>query len=208
MALKKASIIVSRGPKTENISVLFNPTEYSLDASNKYSWQTIPGLDAPIAQFVSGESTTLSMELFFDTFEAGSDVREHTAKISGLLSVDKDLHAPPLCKFVWGSFQFKGILEKVTQKFTMFLNSGVPVRATLNVTFRSVMSMKEQFQHIPRQSADRTKQKTLKEGEQLWALASEEYEDPGLWREIAKANEIDNPRYLERGRQLRVPRLD
>jgi LysM repeat protein len=207
LALKKAMIMVHRGPVTDRVDVLFNPSEYSLDSSNQYSWQTIPGLSQPIAQFVSGEATTLTMDLFFDTYEQMMDVRKHTAKIVGMLDVDKDLHAPPLCKFVWGTLQFKGIVEKVSQKYTMFLDSGIPVRATLNVTFRAVQSIKEQFKHIPRQSADRTKQRTVKQGDQLWQIAAEEYEDPGLWREIARANGIENPKRLEPGSVIKIPRL-
>ena len=208
MALTKAKIIVDRGTSSETIDVLFNPNEYSLQSSNKFAWQTIPGLSVPIAQFISGEATTLTMDLFFDTYEQGKDVRQYTTKISKLLDVDSDLHAPPVCSFVWGSLNFKGIIEKVSQKYTMFLDVGTPVRATLNVSFRAWQSMKQQFENTPRQSADRTKQTVLKEGEHLWMIADNEYENPGMWREIAKANEIDNPRKLEIGRKLIVPRLE
>ncbi|MBP3961288.1 LysM peptidoglycan-binding domain-containing protein [Paenibacillus lignilyticus] len=208
MALKKAKIIVTKGTGQEQLEVLFNPSEYSLESANNFAWQTIPGLQTPIAQFISGEATTLSMDLFFDTYEKATDVRLLTAKVSRLLDVDKDLHAPPSCRFVWGSLDFKGVVERVSQKFTMFLDSGLPVRATLNVTFRALQSMKEQYQNIPRQSADRTKQKTLKQGDQLWMIAAEEYEDPGEWRAIAEANGIDNPRQLRTGRKIIVPRLD
>lgn len=207
MKLKKAMILVHYGPTTERLDVLFNPSEYALDSSNQYSWKTIPGLSQPIAQFVSGESTTLTMDLFFDSYEVRTDVRKHTMKIVGLLDVDKDLHAPPLCKFVWGTLQFKGIVEKVSQKYTMFLETGVPVRATLNVTFKAIQSIKEQFKYIPRQSADRTKQRTFKQGDQLWQIAAEEYEDAGLWREIARANGIGNPKRIEPGTIIKIPRL-
>ena len=208
MALSKAKIIIIKSNGQESVDVLFNPNEYVLQSGNQFAWQTIPGLQSPIAQFVSGEATTLSMDLFFDTYEQGVDVRTHTAQISGLLNVDRDLHAPPHCRFVWGSLDFKGVAEKVQQRFTMFLDSGVPVRATLNVTFRAVQSMTEQYQNVPRQSADRTKQKMLKQDEQLWMLAAEEYEDPSHWRAIAEANGIDNPRRLPYGRKLIIPRLE
>ncbi|WP_027088184.1 CIS tube protein [Cohnella panacarvi] len=208
MSLTKAKVIIIKSNGQETVDVLFNPNEYVLQSGNTFSWHTIPGLQSPIAQFVSGEATTLTMDLFFDTYEQGTDVRTHTAKISGLLNVDNDLHAPPLCRFVWGSLDFKGVAEKVQQRFTMFLGTGIPVRATLNVTFRAVQSMTEQYQNVPRQSADRTKQTTLKQDEQLWMIATAEYEDPGKWRAIAEANGIDNPRKLPVGRKLTIPRLE
>jgi len=207
MALEKAKVIAIAGTKQERVDVLFNPSEYALESSNQYSWQSIPGLSQPIAQFVTGEASTLSMDLFFDTYEKNEDVRIYTGKIVGLLDIDKDLHAPPLCKFIWGTLSFQGVLEKVSQRYTMFDRSGKPVRATLSVTFKAVQSMKEQLQHIPRQSADRTKQRTVKQGDQLWQIAAEEYEDPALWRAIAKANDLADPRQLEPGTLLKIPRL-
>jgi nucleoid-associated protein YgaU len=89
----------------------------------------------------------------------------------------------------------------------MFLDSGIPVRATLNVSFKAVQSIQDQFKQIPRQSADRTKQRTIRQGEQLWQIAAEEYEDPGLWREIARANSIGDPKRLEPGSVIKIPRL-
>lgn len=209
MSLKKALIIAEYGPsKKEEIQVLFNPSEYSLNTENEYTWHTSAGLSMPVGQFISGKTASLSMDLFFDTYEKGTDVREYTKKITKLLDIDKDLHTPPMCRFVWGSLDFRGIIQKVAQQFTMFLDSGKPVRATLKVTFQETKTVKEQYQHIPRQSADRTKQKMVNQGEQLWMVASEEYEDPELWRSIARANQIDNPRKLETGRRLIVPRLE
>lgn len=208
MALTKAKIIASQASGDVTIPVLFNPNEYEITAGNKFNWQEIPGLSQPIAQFASGSDTTLSLTLFFDTYEQGTDVRTYTKKITSLLDVDKDLHAPPLCRFVWGSLDFKGVLTSVTSKFTMFLDTGEPVRASLNCSFRLAQSVTEQYQNIPRQSADRTKQRTVKQGDQLWHLAHEEYENPRMWRSIANANNIDNPRNLQIGKRLIVPRLE
>lgn len=208
MSLEKATIVVEiKGSETKRIKVLFNPNEYNIDSSNKFSWKSIPGLSQPIPKFVSGEASTLSMELFFDTTESDEDVRIHTQEIVGLLDIEKDLHAPPLCTFMWGSLSFKGLVEKVGQRYTMFNQSGIPIRATLNVTFKAAQTMKQQLQRIPRQSADRTKQRTVKQGEKLWQIAAEEYEDPALWRAIAKANDLKNPSQLEAGTLLKIPRL-
>lgn len=207
MSLEKATIIVMNGTKKGPIKVLFNPTEYALETGNQYSWQTIPGLSQPIAQFVSGETPTLTMELFFDSYEKSQDVRDYTSKIVDLINIDEELHVPPLCKFVWGSLSFQGIIEKVSQRYTMFHTNGKPVRATLNVTFKQVHTVQEQLKLITRHSADRTKQRTIKEGEQLWQIAAEEYEDPALWRAIARANGISDPKQIEAGMLLKIPRL-
>lgn len=206
MPLKKASIVVESTGKS--IEVLFNPNEYNIARENKYASHITPGLSAPILQFISGDSGLLTMELFFDTYEERSDVREYTKLIYALLDVESDTHAPPVCKFIWGSVVFRGVMEKVSQRFTMFLDSGIPVRAVLNVQMRSWQSVSEQLQEIPRQSSDRTKQRVLKQDEQLWMLAAREYEDPGRWREIAAANGIDNPRLVSTGSKIIIPPLE
>ncbi|MFD2673192.1 CIS tube protein [Marinicrinis sediminis] len=211
MPLKKAMIYVQRGTKknkTDKIEVMFNPNQYTVDLQNTYTFQSSPGISVPIAQFSSGGAETLDVELFFDTYEKRTDVRKYTKKITSLMNVEKDLHTPPLCRFVWGSLDFQGVMMSVNQSFTMFLDSGIPVRATLKVKFKQSASVEEQLKDTPRQSADRTKRRTLHQGEELWMIADDEYDDPGKWREIAEANQIDNPRSVKPGTELTVPRLE
>lgn len=208
--LKKAVIEVldGEGTPTEEIPVLFNPTEYSVDKSVTYGEQALPGLSTPVTQFVSGEAETLSMELFFDTYEEGIDVREHTDRIDALLEVDGDLHAPPVCTFAWGSLTFTSVVERANVRFTMFLPDGIPVRARADVTFREYTSPTEQKASEPRGSADTTKVRTVTESDTLWLIASREYGDPEMWRPIAEANGIENPRTLRAGRELVIPPLE
>ena len=194
--------------KGEPVKVLFNPTEYSIEKSNQFQNTAIPGLQVPVTSFVSGNAATLNMDLFFDSYEKGTDVRNYSGKLTAMLDIDRGLHAPPVCKFIWGKLEFKAVLERVNQRFTMFLDSGIPVRATLSVTFREYKTIAEQLQSPPRQSADRTKQRVIKQGDSLWLLADREYGDLGLWRKIAEANNIDNPRILEAGREIIIPPLE
>jgi nucleoid-associated protein YgaU len=46
----------------------------------------------------------------------------------------------------------------------------------------------------------------LKRGDTLSAIAAKLYQDPALWREIAAANGIDDPRDLKPGVRLTIPR--
>ena len=212
--IERAVVFVDTGGKEEKIDVMFNPSDYVIESGNNYSWIQVPGLQSPIAQYISGENQTLKMNLFFDTYatdkleDEKEDVRNHTKKIYGLLDIKSELHTPPTCRFVWGSLNFKGIVESVSQQFTMFVKTGIPVRATLSVTFRSVQTIEEQLKHTPRESPDRTKQRIVKQNDQLWMLAVQEYDDPGKWREIAQENNIYNPRFLKSGTQIRVPSID
>lgn len=204
MALEKAFIT----PENESpIPVLFNPTQYSLDKSNQIAEIGIPGLGAPILQYVRGNSRALTMELFFDTFEQQADVRKYTDKIYGLLGIKRATHVPPVCTFTWGGFNIKCVLERVSGRFALFLADGTPVRATLSVTFKEFTEVEVEVRENPTESADHTKTRTIKRGDTLSSIAVAEYGDPARWRPIAEANRIDNPRILEPGRVLIIPPL-
>ena len=206
------------------VPFLFNPSEFSVERTNQFAEVSIPGLPSSIFQFVKGGARTLTVDLFFDTYEEGTDVRIFTDRITGwdsgsmfsklpgiskgLMDIDSDLHAPPICMFVWGAFIFPCIIERVTKRFTMFLPEGIPVRATLTVALKEYKEYEAQLQEASRQSADRTKTWRVKQGDSLWSIAAEEYDDPDLWRPIAEANNIDNPRILKSGVELIIPPLE
>jgi hypothetical protein len=204
MELKKAEIQPDGGT---TIPVLFNPGEYRLGKSNQIAEAETPGLAAPILQYVGGKSRTLSMELFFDTFEAGTDVRTHTGRIYGLLEIRKETHVPPLCTFRWGGFSFKGVIESVDGRFTLFFPNGTPARATLSVSFREAVDISKAVKETATESVDRRKIRIVKGGDTLSSIAATEYGDPGQWRPIARANGITDPLALRPGQQLIVPAL-
>ncbi len=200
------------------VPFLFNPSEFSVERTNQFTEVNIPGLPSSTFQFVKGGARTLTMDLFFDTYEEKKDVRTYTDSITGwesetkkgkgLMDIDSDLHAPPVCLFVWGAYIFPCIIERVNKNFTMFLPEGFPVRATLSVTLKEYIEVVTQLKEISLQSADRTKTWTVKEGDSLWFIAAKEYGNPTLWRHIAEANKIDNPRVLKPGMELIIPPLE
>lgn len=196
------------------IPVMFNPTEYSLDKQLNYDEKERPGQTTPTRQFVSGDAETLSTEFFFDTYEEGRDVRkEYTDPIDKLLALDRDRDPPepPLCRFMWGSLIFKGVLKSAQKTFTMFDRGGVPVRAIVSVSFQGHRILEEEGAGAGAQegagerSGERTKTHQVTQGDTLWDIAGAEYGDPQQWRRIADANGIENPRTLQAGQVLTIP---
>jgi LysM repeat protein len=207
VTLKKATIIPQSPPGAAAIPVLFNPTRYGLGASNQLAEIGIPGLPAPILQYLRGASRTLTMQLFFDTYEAATKVTIYTDRVYSLLNMEATTHAPPICAFQWGSLTFTGVVERVEGQFTLFLSNGTPVRATLDVTFREVVDLKTAAQTTPTYSADHATTHTVVRGETLSGIAAQEYGDPGQWRPIADANQLANPRAISPGQVLAIPAL-
>ena len=216
MALEKA--VITNTVSGDRIAVMFNPEEYTLNRENNFAQISVPGLSAPIIQFVHGNQQTLEMELFLDTYEAhkngnrplnvaGDDVRQLTRKVTDLMNIDPSTHAPPVLLFTWSSLSFTCVLTRAAQRFIMFRPDGTPVRARLTVTFSQYSNAELEAKEVKRETADYTKVHVVHQGESLATIAGSVYGDPRLWRPIALRNGIDNPRELIAGTQLVVPQL-
>ncbi len=203
MALEKAQLIDV--DKNDTFSVLFNPKEFSIQKSVQWEPHKAPGLDLPEQEFTSGNPAVLSVELFFDSYEEKKDVHEHTDKLQHLTLVNASKHRPPMVMFSWGKVKFKGVVESLTLRYTMFLSDGRACRATANLTIKEAQTAKEQLEKNPRESPDHTKRRTLKMGETLALIAHEEYDDPAEWRRIADANGISDPKNVRPGMVLTLP---
>lgn len=203
LALAKAMILnINTG---EPIPVMFNPEEYTLARSANYSDANVPGVEAPITEYNHGSFETLSLDLFFDTYESGIDVRIYTERIAQLLEIDTRTDKPPVCLFVWGTLVFECQLENISKKFTLFNRLGLPLRATLSVTFRGHNELDYLLAKNPFRSLGHSKTYIVKQGETLSHIAWLVYQDASQWRKIADYNRIDNPGDLKSGQQLLIP---
>ena len=215
MALEKLTI--KNLDNGEEFKVLFNPTEYTFEDSSK--WQDQQGnRRRPELQYTGGERKRLSMELFYDTYEAKEDVRLYTGKLAQLLVVTTDDKnngkRPPTVELSWGKaqanvgFPFKCVLENLKQQFTLFTSEGTPVRAKVSVTFKEYELPKEEQQREPRRSSFPAQAYTVRAGDTLSGIAASLWKDPLKWRLLAQTNEIRNPRILQPGQALNVPEIE
>ena len=208
------------------LKVQYNPTEYTLSKGAQIAEVPIPGLDSPILQFVRGQTETLTLDLFFDTTEAGmganaTSVTTKTDPFYRLIKIDSGTHAPPILLFTWGGKEFPGhrsygqgsqsrygfkcIVDNVRQRYTLFSPDGLPLRATLTVTLREYKTLAEQIRELNLQSADHTKAYVVRQGDTLSRIAWEAYDDPAAWRTIAEFNGLDDPLDLRPGMVLELP---
>jgi nucleoid-associated protein YgaU len=216
------------------IEVSYNPTEYTLTKGVQIAEIPIPGLDSPILQFIRGQTETLTLDLFFDSTEAGTGadakpVTEKTDQIYRLLKINSETHAPPIVLFTWGANSFpghrqyqtsgsqdntqgsqirsgfKGVVESVRQRFTFFSSLGVPLRATLSLQIKEYKTLPELIAEPNWQSHDRTKAHVIQQGETITRIAEIAAENPANWRSIADLNGIEDPFDLEPGAILQIP---
>jgi nucleoid-associated protein YgaU len=199
----------------EEFTVLFNPTEYTIEDAANWEEQDRMG-QAPELHYTGTERKKLTMELFFDSYESRTDVREHTSKISALLVFNQEVHRPPKVTLSWGQaapgglhadFPFTCVLASLKQTFVLFHADGTPARATLEVSFVQFTLPEEELEENEPHSPDRTKVYVVKEGDTVSGIAAMFYRDPRQWRAIADANDVDDPRVLEAGTVLTIPNL-
>ena len=195
------------------IQAMFNPNKLTVSRSTKWDDQQTPKRDNPEMQFTGADPSTLSIDLFFDTYDTRNEkkqsVRDFTDKLRGLTTVEKhgDKHRPPVCQLSWGEHQvfFQGVLTQLETQFTMFMDNGTPVRATNRCSFKQWRSNTSDRLKQDLLSSDVAKLWTLRQGQSLTEVAAREYGNPREWRAIAEANDIDDPLALTWGRQLILP---
>jgi len=204
MALVKAKII-NLDKSDDDLTVLFNPKEFSIQKTVQWEPHKAPGLDLPEHEFTSGNPRILTVELFFDTYEEKKSVHEYTDKLQNYALVDPDKHQPPVVMFQWGKVKFKGVVETLNMRFTMFLSDGTACRAVATVSIKEWETAKDQTTTKERHSPDHSKRRTVKTGETLALIAHEEYDDAAEWRRIADANGIVDPKDVKPGTVLTLP---
>jgi hypothetical protein len=231
MTLAKLTITPRRPSKLEPFEVLFNPTSYSISKGVVWSPQgsasgelksgrrTKRELNAPLLTFGGGDSRRLTLRLFFDVTETVkvkgrpvSDVRVLTNRFVELTRIERlgKVLRPPVCDLTWGDitpensdFPFTGVVTSLDQEFVLFDGSGRPLRAFLTVGFTEFLEPKKDQRKTDPEFTTRV----VKRGDTLSAVAADVYRDPARWRVIAEANNLDDPRSLEIGATLRIPKV-
>jgi nucleoid-associated protein YgaU len=195
------------------LTCMFNPYEYTVTQSNAYiEYHKNKAKHADSVLRKTG-SQTLTLSLIFDTYEQGTDVREHTDKLWEFMRPkEKEIGkkivkiVPPYCAFIWGEFYFVAKITSVTQRFILFKHDGTPVRAKVDVVFTQNEDIDDHPPTNPTSGGGPiTRIWKVTEGDRLDLIAVEMYQDASLWRSIAQYNHIRDPLALKPGQLLYIP---
>lgn len=221
--LQKAKLTYTAGGASKTLDCQFNPQTLAVTKSARWeSTSTDPNsnketlndkLNAPTLKFSGGESATFGLKLIFDTTILNNqDVRGYTNQLLSLTlkgggSPQQPNDPPPTVKFIWGQLElFEAVVTSVTISYTMFLASGIPVRATADVSFKQAADGDApQSGQNPTSRTDPRKTYIIQQGDRLDNLAYREYGKASRWREIADANQLENPLDLQPGQILVLP---
>jgi hypothetical protein len=188
-------------------------------------------VDNPVTFHGLGE-TRLVLNLLFDVTLPGSstrtsDVRDLTRPLWKLTenSVgpggERRLRR---ARFIWGkAWNIPIVVESLSERYERFLPDGTPQRSWMKLALLRVgeevrpaalppvrltsLPSTEDLANAKTDPTWSTHQKTGDgpRGESLWHMAYRYYGNPGLWRLIARANDLINPLRLKAGALLRIP---
>lgn len=226
--LDEDNTVVKRFP------VQFNPESLKVNFSNQVTPPANAARDTAsgtaATQHVGSGTTKMTVQLWFDVTaelpdglaeseaERG-DVRRLTAKVIDLLRLSPSKRnaqtmIPPGVRFLWGSFQFEGLVESIEQSLEFFSPEGIPLRASVSLSMTK-QDIDYTVNNVSPGAAPPTPGAGLPSGAApgaspltqapagatLQGLAAS-VGKAGNWQAIAAANGIENPRVLAPGQLI------
>jgi hypothetical protein len=209
-SLQKAQLIpidpsTKQAQLANAITVHFNPETLKLSYTVTVKADTgSKNSSDQASQQNSNSSAKLAVDLVFDTtdlFEDQQDgadvVQQVTSKIvaafvapaPGGTSQGQPIPANP-CLFLWGTFQFVGLVDSYNETLEFFSASGVPLRAAVSI---SLTESRYKVTNIPQRVPGQAQ--PLPPGTPIGQALSSAGMDPSDWRGTALANGLETPRF-------------
>ncbi|HMI05888.1 MAG TPA: hypothetical protein VK541_25600 [Pedobacter sp.] len=211
------------GSPAETFNVLYNPNTYFIEYKNELDSETPVNATDSVRQFKTSGGKELKLDLLWDatsasysgnsTFQADIQKDKTVHKviekfIDTCFKVKDDTHQPYFLKIHWGEFTFQGILTAVKVTYTLFDNTGKPLRAKTDCTFSSYTSLVEQSNEQQNNSPDLTHQRTVEGTTPLPLMTFNIYKNDRYYLEVARANRLNNFRKLKQGQQILFPPIE
>jgi hypothetical protein len=215
--------------KERAVTVQFNPETLKVSFANQIVAPAATGTPpqatdqngTPARQFVGAGTTKLALQLWFDvtapSADQETDVRKLTAKVAYFITPRSNggtppTYIPPAVRFLWGSFQFDGLMESMEESLEFFSSDGVPLRASVSLALSQQKIQEYAFGNAPQRPAGALGTPSggapgtsplvqAAAGATLQGIAAS-LGGGASWQAIAAANNIENPRLLQPGQLI------
>jgi hypothetical protein len=200
------------------IEVMFNPTTYKRTHAIAYESARRQAINSPgkPARYAYTPPAELSFDLILDgtgvntigmiapaRMLKGDSVKKTVAKFEKLcLTMNGSIHQPNFLLIRWGDYTFSARLKSLDITYTLFDESGDPIRAELGVVFVEDKSAQKIFREAGKQSPDVTHIRLVKNGDTLPLLCKEIYGSSAYYLRVAADNGLDDFRNLVPGQSL------
>src|ERR1051325_5208667 len=192
----------------EIVNFMFNPFEYTLTKRNTWQDKPVTGQNVPYINFQQGGAITLKLVLHFDSQATGKDVRTFTDKLWKMVLINESKvdaktgkGQPPAVVFDWGKLHFKAVITSLSQNFTLFTETGIPLRCSVDVDLQQYID--EPGEMGTAQAGGSTSASaptTAVQGQRLDNMTK----NPNDQRKVAEKNNINNPLKVPAGTKLKM----
>lgn len=216
--LLKATLTVlepkAGGSATEldRIELPFNPKEWAITHAAEWKSETTKK-SAPPPEFKGPKPASANVEIFLDESDrSDGDISKTIARLQKLVapeanSVSSNKPSAPHVLFEWGkAITFRGYVDSVAVKYTLFRGQGTPIRGTATVAMKE-FPVPASGQNPTSGGRAGHRSHRLVAGDTLASVAYAEYGDPNRWRHLAEHNGIDDPLRVREGMVVHVPPL-
>jgi nucleoid-associated protein YgaU len=194
----------------DRIEFPFNPKEWAITHAAEWKTETTKK-SAPPPEFKGPKPASASVEIFLDESERDDgDISKTVERLRALVapeptSVTANKPSAPHVLFEWGAaITFRGYVDSVAVKYTMFRGQGTPIRGSATVAMKEFpVAPAAQNPTSGGRPGHRTRRVVA--GDSLASIAYAEYGDPTRWRVLAEANAIDDPLRVREGAVVQVP---
>lgn len=212
----------------KEVKVQFNPDSLKVSFTNQVQNSDAQGnknKPAPPRQVFGKGTTKLTLQLWFDVSaqdpaapgaQAADDVRQLTEQVAYFMLPQERNYGlvPPAVRFLWGTFQFDGVMDSLEESLEFFSPEGRPLRASVSVGISQPKIDKYQYgQADPRAAGGGGAGKGKGASPQTPGTKPLAQASAGLsfqamadlngvganWQAYASANGIENPRALTPG---------
>lgn len=189
----------------------FNPETLKVSYSNQSSGGDQRG--GSTIQYVGRGTTKLNFELWFDVTapqpaaSKETDVRKLAEQVVKFIrprpNGQKGKFIPPGVRFLCGRFLFDGIINSINENLEFFSEDGKALRASLQISLtQQAIGFQFGNQQLPGLGSNATPGtrplEPARAGDSVQSVAGRKGQQDN-WQQIAKANDIDNPRRIMAG---------
>ncbi|NJN81889.1 MAG: hypothetical protein HC802_06130 [Caldilineaceae bacterium] len=220
VALEKMTITVAKidtngGTYTEGarFEVQYNPSSIPAEFGNDIYLKTSVGENVPQVSFAGGKGQKFSIKLLFDSWAKKSafgtlmPVTSYYEDLKNWSQTKQGENNAPHLLVQWGSsFQFIGLIETISEDFTLFKPDGTPLRAEVKVCFRQTHLTNGKGKLLPTNPTSRSyarKTWIVEYGQRLDWIAHQEYGDSAAWRTL-QSQRTRHPQAIYPGQILKL----
>lgn len=203
---------------SKSFTLPINPEQYSQNFKVEYDTRRGHGRNGAAGRYKSTAPEELRLEFVFDGTgtvqgyaQEGKAVKDQIKEfLNFVYDRNGEIHRPRFLQINWGDYLvFPCFLTNLDINYTLFEESGDPLRAKLNCTFLNYVEREARERRDRNSSADLTHKRLIQPGERLDLLTYKIYNDPKYVIQVAQANGLTGFRNIKSliGREVQFPPL-